>query len=132
MRSLLVLFAVVGVLACPYNCAVRAVSTRAWTKEAKTGCCDLCRVKHDAENQRSSDPTPAQEHRSCVCDGIALESPTRTSIDSLLFSAHWVIANDSALVLDAVMPERTTIDSARPPLFGSGRSMRVSLLSLVI
>lgn len=134
MRTLIVYFALLGILLCPYNCAVRAASKRASINDglAKT-CCEHCRAKRPAQqNQQNPErPTPSHDGRTCICTGAVFNVSPRTVVDSLLVATHAAPAVDSLARLELPAPESLGDEAERPPLAPDGRHLRIVIHSFL-
>jgi hypothetical protein len=134
MRSLVVLFAIAEVLLCPYTCMVQAAASRVTTtKVIKVTCCEQCRERCVAGDQKSPERrVPADDDTTCLCDGAVFAACAGSPVDTLLFSSHWTIAVDSATQLESSASKRIAFEDTSPPPGSSGRQVRIEILSFLL
>src|SRR4029079_6963543 len=120
--SLIIYFALVGILLCPYNCAVRAAGKRAPVNEAiADACCEHCRAREVAKHPSApKGSTPTRDGRSCICAGAVFNVSPRTVVDTLLFASHAPPAVNSWACLEMPTTARLAGQAAGPPLAPDG------------
>jgi hypothetical protein len=143
MRSLIVYLAIAALLWCPYDCALKAAAAQSFANWDRAGCCDNCRERQRASEAAMADcrapgddssapERPSEDGKACLCDGAVFDAASRFAVDTDLEISQlpWV-ADDLGLCspvgcvqgLDCVGP---------PPRLEAGRSLRVSLGSLLL
>lgn len=132
MRSLVIALSIIGVLLCPYDCAVRAAAGKALgCKEGKPACCARCQAERLSENNSPQDE-PRKDGHSCLCEGAVFTSTAPQELDSLLLVSQLAIAIDSTQDVESDSPVRFIDPHDSPPLQLSGREVRILNRSFLI
>lgn len=137
MRTIFVYFAIASLLLCPYNCAVKRAAAQAIHSKVPQACCEGCLARPrsmpqaPADQQLPNEPGPAEDGRSCFCEGAAFDAQARMETpdpQSILWT--WVIDPRDT---PAASPDQAHGDrvSARPPDEG-GLAMRIAFGSLLL
>jgi hypothetical protein len=130
---LLTSLAVIGVLACPHECAVRASAALSLPHVEAKGCNCCNHPRCDDPKSESSAPAPDSDGQHCICDGVTVVLPSDSTVD--LSDAF------AGFVAEAVLPCQS---ASNPVAFGQtdrwyavdhfrvGWSMRLALRSLLL
>jgi hypothetical protein len=140
MHSILVFQAILGVLLCPYDCAVRASVARAPAEDSvSAGCCQHCRMRRLAENDcpaedrgPSDHQDPSEDSHSCLCEGAIFDATARGPADSLLEASLWALGVDSAQLPELTAPDWITWRTADQPPPEGGRQVRIAVQSFLL
>lgn len=134
MRSFIVILNVLGVLLCPYDCAVRTALGKSMTgQSAVPACCAKCRVHQQTNDQNSPRPDdPRKDGHSCLCEGAVFTTSTHQDLGWLLVDSQLALCIDVPAVLGSDAPTSAISPDESPPPHASGRQIRIVMLSLVI
>ncbi len=143
MRTFIVYLAIVALLLCPFDCAVKLAAAKVQWNNDRVVCCEKCRARELSETPSSTgqgsqsdpdpaQPTPSEDGKSCLCEGAVFDATTRSPADAVLeFSLHcWVtdVAETPCLALSAPSVDR----AGPPPNEEGGRLTRIVLRSLLL
>lgn len=131
MRSIVLVFSLFAVLACPYECAVRQALASQAENRVDAACCDRCaarKLNESANNQIPASPQNDEDSRPCFCEGAVFDVADRATVsDSLnVFLWVWVVSVDAQF--DPCQPPLSLERSDLPPL--DGRQTRIEMGSL--
>ena len=137
MHKILVYLAIVGILLCPYDCAVREAAARATNGDAKcSSCCHHCPCQPDNCPAHSEDPSdqegPCDDGRSCLCEGAVFDVSARSMTNSLLEFSLWAPAVDSAETPRLTEPDWYAQRMVKPPPADGGRQLRIVVQSFLL
>lgn len=134
MRSLVVAFAILGVLLCPYDCAVRAAMGIAPAcKGGKGACCAKCQTeKSHSKQQAPCKDDPRKDGHSCLCEGAVFAPTGQQELISLLLLSQLAIAIVSSPSVEISEPVHFTDPEESPPPHLSGREVRIVNLSFLL
>jgi hypothetical protein len=141
MYRIFVYQAIVGVLLCPYTCAVRASVARAPAESsASVACCEDCQIRRLAQDGCPSqdhgpaDPQdPSEDGRSCLCEGAVFDASAGGPADSLLEASLWAVAVTPAGLPESTMPDWNTWRTTdQPPPPWGGRQARIAFQSFLL
>lgn len=136
MRSFVALLVIVGLLFCPYNCAVKAELFDAQTAQKKTClCCMQGDVNSPLTSPNSPESTPlSDDGLGCVCDGVVYDSAHRTQLEDFSLSLDWAILDVQPKLVDesANFSARLTVDATPAKLASGGRQLRIVMLSFLL
>jgi hypothetical protein len=132
MRTLVLFLCLFSVIACPYECAIRQVSSVCTQNEAIDECSEGCCAKHGGRSSEGESPTPRlpeEDGLNCFCDGVVFCNGCEADVD-LDAQVVFLPWTNSALtpelagcvgVNESFAPPLATLDS---------KSMRIALRSL--
>lgn len=134
MRYVVVALAIVGVLLCPYDCAVRGAScAEPASKEAKRACCAKCRATAKTSKPQSpGQEDPRQDGHSCLCEGAVFATTGQQELDFLQLASHLAMAIDVTPEADDGSPVFSINPHERPPRPLSGRLVRIVNVSFLL
>jgi hypothetical protein len=134
MRSLVVAFAILGVLLCPYDCAVRAaVGVAPACQGTKKACCAKCQGEQsDDKHQAPGKDDPRKDGHSCLCEGVVFATTAQQELTSLLLTSQAVVAIVVMSDMERDEPSHFTYPDESPPLHLSGREVRIVNLSFLL
>jgi hypothetical protein len=142
MRTIIVYLSIVALLVCPFDCAAKLAAAESPGDDARTACCETCRVRELAEAPVSSgrrsngdhdpaQPRPSEDGRFCLCEGAVFDATTRSPAVAMLeFSLlAWVdLAVTPSLATCAPSADQADL----PPNPQGGRLTRITLRSLLL
>lgn len=143
MRTIIVYLAIVALLLCPYDCAVKLAAAESLGNEKQVACCEKCRTRESFETTSSTDrgspsdpdparPIPSKDGKSCLCEGAVFDAATRSSADAVLeFSLLLSWAADSAETPSLAL-FAPSVDRAGLPNEEGGRLTRIVIRSLLL
>ena len=134
MRNIVVLLAIVSVLACPYECAVKLAAAQVMGGDKVAACCDKCRTRETTapvNDHTPSPPAPDEDGRWCLCEGVVFDPGARSLIDDSVEASLGTWAIGSAKLLNANAPTPNVDCAALPPPL-DGRLTRISIRSLLL
>ena len=133
MHPFNVYLTVAALLLCPYDCAVKSALARSVGDKTEHVCCEQCQSESATEEKETPEPTdPANDGRSCLCEGAVFDASVRTVQETLLFSFLWAPVVFSTTQVELSNPVRIACDASQPPPLLSGWERRVLILSLVL
>lgn len=143
MRSIIVYLAIVALLMCPYDCAVKFAAAQSLGNSDHVACCEKCRVRQLSESpppcgegmpveRGPSQPAPSEDGKSCLCEGAVFDATTRSPADAIQeFSLLSWVADSALAPLKAA--HTPSVDSADPPPNDNGgRLTRIVIRSLLL
>ena len=143
MRSIIAYLAIVALLMCPYDCAVKFAAAQSLGNDDHVTCCEKCRARELSESPPSSgerlpvergpsQPAPSEDGKSCLCEGAVFDATTRSPADTVLEFSHLSWVADSALA-PSVAAHTPSVDRAGPPPNDEGgRLTRIVIRSLLL
>jgi hypothetical protein len=138
MRTILVYLTIVSLLLCPYDCAVKSAAAQAIGSLDRSACCESCRARATAETpnpaseRQPQEPTPAEDGRSCLCEGAVFDAAARSSADTSSQVSFWIGAVDSAVTLGLTTPPPSANRVDPLPPHDGGRLTRIAICSLLV
>jgi hypothetical protein len=133
MRSIVVHLTIAALLVCPFECALRLAAAQGAGDERAAACCGECpeSAGQPSSPDRVPTPAPAEDGKSCVCEGAIVDAGARPG------SSHdWPscplgpIADDAAT---RAWPGRRCFDrTAASPVESGGRVTRLAICSLLL
>ncbi len=134
MRTFIVYLAIVALLACPYDCAVKYAAAQSVRSEQPIACCNQCQAHESSAGspagQTKHPPKPSDDGKSCLCEGAVFDAAVRSDVEielqcSLLLWCAEIVVTPS---LVSFSPD---LEIAGPPIDEvGGRSMRIAMRSL--
>lgn len=143
MRTIIVYLAIVALLLCPYDCAVKLAAAESLGNENHVACCEKCRARESSEIRSSTDrgspsdpdpaqPIPSEDGKSCLCEGAVFDAATRSSADAVLeFSLLSWVADSAEMPSLALFAPRVN-RAGLPPNEEGGRLTRIAIRSLLL
>ena len=133
MSSPVVYLIVVALLLCPYDCAVKSALARTMGTHEEIGCCENCQAELDSEEASTPKPLePANDGRSCLCEGAVFDASLRSTQDILFLATLWAAQVVSTANVGVSQPLRTNFELREVPPICSGKARRIEMLSLVL
>ena len=133
MRSFVILFTILSLLACPYDCAVK-VSAMHLMGVKQPACCDNCQANKESDStdhQAPETPTPDKDGHSCLCEGAVFIAADQWQFDDAMSVAIVTVLLGDLDVISIVQPTRTLNSEGHHPPSG-GRQTRIVFGSLLL
>lgn len=129
---LLTSLAVIGLLACPHQCAAKASAARSLANVDASGCTCCNRTKCEDHSSESSIPSPEEDGQHCICDGVTAAVSIESVVDlSCSFAGFIREAAPISPPIHAVEISQSDRLFAVDPL-RVGWSVRIALRSILL
>ncbi len=129
MHSVVVSLLIVGILTCPYECAVKMVAAQE-SSGVKNSCCDQCRGRQagrtqDGKPERDNPPVSDDDGVSCLCEGAVFDVTARQVVDDAILSFWNVACVGDSLQLPFLRLVRFLDARERGPSIAGGALVRI-------
>jgi hypothetical protein len=134
VRTFIVYLSIVAILVCPYDCAVKYAAAQSVGGENQIACCERCAAhratEHSPAGSNEHQPKPADDGKSCLCEGAVFDGMTRSDVEIVLqFSLSPCVADTAAA--PSLVSFSAGLESGGTPIDDEGgRSMRIAMRSL--
>lgn len=128
MHAVLVSLLIACILACPYECAAKALAAQS-SPTVKKACCDTCSARNASTSNPNSDrdklPARNDDGVSCLCEGVVFNVTSQQVVEDAVHS-FW----DVALLGECLWPELPRLDrfesaDSSPPAWTGGALVRI-------
>jgi hypothetical protein len=127
MHPLVVSLLIACILACPYECAAKALAAQLSPATEKI-CCEACLARNSSTSNQNSDRSnlPASEDGvSCLCEGVILNVTSQLAVEHAIHSSWDVVVPGACLQPQLPCLDRFENGDGVPPARLGGALVRI-------